>query len=212
MSDNKFLTNPSKTKIETALDIASFVTSAVPWIGGPVSNVLSGISVGRKISRVHKILEDIVSNLKEFKSEASESYVETEEFEELLTQSLNRVANERSEEKRALYCDFLTDAIKFPRESYDEQMRFLRALEEIQVCHIKLLRALVKNPQQNSKGLRGLQFPSLRFQLSDMSNDRVRDLVFHLNSLCITYIHEEGQMLTLTPFGKRFIRFIVKDS
>ena len=29
---------------EKILDIASFVSSAVPWVGGPVSNVLGGIS------------------------------------------------------------------------------------------------------------------------------------------------------------------------
>jgi hypothetical protein len=35
------------TKAETVLDVAAFVGSAVPWIGGPVSNVLSGMSSGR---------------------------------------------------------------------------------------------------------------------------------------------------------------------
>ena len=37
------------TKVETGLDIASLVGSAVPWIGGPVSNVLSGMSFGRNV-------------------------------------------------------------------------------------------------------------------------------------------------------------------
>jgi hypothetical protein len=43
---------------EKILDIASFVSSAVPWVGGPVSNVLGGISTGRKIQRVNDLLHD----------------------------------------------------------------------------------------------------------------------------------------------------------
>jgi hypothetical protein len=36
---------------EKILDIASFVSSAVPWVGG-------GISTGRKIQRVNDLLHD----------------------------------------------------------------------------------------------------------------------------------------------------------
>ena len=126
---------------EIALDIASFVSSAVPWIGGPVSNVLSGVSFGRKISRVQEILEGIAHDLGNFKSEVSERYVKTEEFEELLEKTLRKAAEERDEEKRRIYRSFIVGAVKSPGEPYEEQIRFLRTLEEIQPDHIKVLRA-----------------------------------------------------------------------
>ena len=49
------------------LDIMSFVTSAVPWVGGPVSNVLGGISTGRKIQRVNELLHEFSEDLRNFK-------------------------------------------------------------------------------------------------------------------------------------------------
>ena len=120
------------TKVETALDIASLVGSAVPWIGGPVSNVLSGMSFGRKLGRVREVLEGVAADLAEFKSAVSEEYVRTEEFEDLLEQALRRASEERSEEKRRMYRAFLSDAIEAPGESYDDQLRLLRTFEELQ--------------------------------------------------------------------------------
>lgn len=72
---------------EKILDIATLVTSAVPWIGGPVSNVLGGISTGRKIQRAHQLLTGLTVELKDFKSEVFEDYVKTEDFEDLLEQT-----------------------------------------------------------------------------------------------------------------------------
>jgi len=64
--------NNKTTSTEIALDVASFISSAVPWIGGPVSNVLSGVSFGRKINRVSELLEGVARDLHGFKSEVSE--------------------------------------------------------------------------------------------------------------------------------------------
>jgi hypothetical protein len=55
LSEDKSDLIPKITRVETALDIAAFVGSAVPWIGGPVSNVLGGMSLGRKLSRVREV-------------------------------------------------------------------------------------------------------------------------------------------------------------
>jgi len=69
--------------------------------------------------------------LKDFKSEASEQYVKTEDFEELLENALRKASEERYEEKRRIFANFLIGAIESPGESYDEQIRFLRVLEEL---------------------------------------------------------------------------------
>ena len=54
MGDKKYEIVSGRTKTEPALDVASIVSSAVPWVGSPVSNVLSGISFGRKLNRVQQ--------------------------------------------------------------------------------------------------------------------------------------------------------------
>jgi len=42
------------------------------------------MSLGRKIDRVKEVLNGLAKDLKDFRLEASESYVKTEEFQELL--------------------------------------------------------------------------------------------------------------------------------
>ena len=80
----------SNSGTEKALDVASFVSSAVPWVGGPISNVLSGVSYGRKLSRVKEVLYGLAEDLRDFKSEVSHVYVKTEDFEELLERTLQQ--------------------------------------------------------------------------------------------------------------------------
>lgn len=219
MSDHKKDIVPAATRVETALDIAAFVGSAVPWIGGPVSKVLGGMSLGRKLSRVREVLEGLASGLAEFKSDASEKYVKTEEFEELLEQTLKRATEERHEEKRRIYSAFLTDAIESPGEPYDEQIRFLRTLEELQPDHLRLLRALSQAPGPNA-GMMGSPNQTLRRRLPEMDEGRVGDLLSQLNDLRVTDLTSLKVMMTghgaedlrhsVTPYGKRFLRYIVE--
>lgn len=218
MSDEDELI-PASTRGETALEVASFVASAVPWIGGPVSNVLGGASMGRKLGRVRAVLEGLVEDLAEFKSEASVAYVATEDFEELLEQALRRAADERNEEVRNVYRAFLTDAIESPGEPYDEQIRFLRTLEAIQPDHLRLLKALSQPPDPDP-GMMGSPSQTLVRRLPDFGEERIADLVSQLNDLRITNLTSLKVMMTgrgaqelnhsITPYGNRLLRYIVE--
>ncbi len=210
---------PATTKAETVLDVAAFVGSAVPWIGGPVSNVLSGMSSGRKFARVREVLEGLISDLSDFKSEVSEEYVKTEDFEELLEQTLERSADERNEEKRQIYRSFLTNAIESPGEPYDEQIRFLRTLEELQPDHLKVLRALSKTPDPDP-GMMGSPNQTLRQRLPDLEEKRIEELITQLNDLRVTNMTSLKTMMTgrgaadlrhsITSYGQRFMQYIVE--
>ena len=212
---------PAKSGADAALELAGIVSSLVPWLGGPISNVLGGISVDRKIGRVLKFMEGFAEELKDFKSKASEEYVKTEDFQELSEQTLLRVQDERNEEKRRIYRDFLIDAIKAPMELYDEQLRFLRTLEEMQPDHIRILRVLnnpldVRPSPRLEHTIPRLQ--SLSLMLLDIPHPRMADLVDQLNSMLLTTLTEEDDVLgpvhlpsTITPYGHRFIKFITKE-
>ncbi len=219
MKEDKIDLIPTATPTETVLDVAAFVGSAVPWIGGPVSNVLGGISWGRKLARVREVLIGLSSDLAEYKSQASEEYVKTEDFEELLEQTLRKAADERNEEKRQIYRDFLTDAIKSPGESYDEQIRFLKTLEELQPDHLKVIRALSQPPAPNPAYITSPN-RSLCKRLLELDETRITDLIVQLNDLHVTNStglkvmmsgHEAEKLRHLiTPYGERFLKFIVK--
>jgi hypothetical protein len=220
MPDKKHEIVSIKTKSETALDVASFVSSAVPWIGGPVSNVLSGISFGRKLSRVRELLEGLTVDLQDFKSQVSEEYVKTEEFEELLEKTLRMVAEERNEEKRGIFRAFLTDTIMAPGKPYDGQLRFLRTLEELQNEHIRIIRAIMEKPKDTDAPF-GSPGQTLSQRLPDIQRDRIEDLVSQLNDLRITdlttmHVTMSGRSAEdlrhyITPYGQRFVNFIIKD-
>ncbi len=209
---------PASTPAETALDVASFVGSAVPWIGGPVGNVLGGISTGRKIARVREVLEGLVTDLTQFKSDASEQYVKTEDFEELLEHALRKAADERHEEKRQIYRSFLSQAIKSPGEPYDEQIRFLNTLEQLQPDHLKIIRAFAQQPKSDP-GMMGSPLQTLRQRLPEMDETRIEDLVSQLNDMRVTGQTSlktmmtgsgaENLQLSITQYGQRFLKFII---
>jgi hypothetical protein len=50
--------------------------------------VLGGISSHRKLTRVREVLQGFAEDLRSFKSDVSEEYVKTEDFEELLEETL----------------------------------------------------------------------------------------------------------------------------
>ena len=203
---------------EKILDIASLVSSAVPWVGGPVSNVLGGISTARKIQRVHDLLEDFSEDLRGFKSEVSEEYVKTEDFEDLLEQTLRRTSEERNENKRKILKSFLVDAVKYPGEQYDDQLRFLKILENVYGDHIKVLQALMMPPDQDP-GMMGSPSQTLSERLPDMTDDRINDLVTQLNDLRVSNLQSLNTMMTgggaqnlthsVTPLGKQFLKYLV---
>jgi len=220
MADKKYEIVSGRTKTETALDVASIVSSAVPWIGSPVSNVLSGVSFGRKLNRVREVLIGFIENLQDFKSKVSEEYVKTEEFEELLEKTLRMVADERNEEKRRIYREFLINAVKFPGEPYDEQFRFLKTLEELQGDHIRIIYALMEKPQDSSR-LMGSPGQTLSRRLPDMPGDRIEELVSQLNNLRLTDLTSyrvtmnargaEDLRHFITTYGHMFVEFILKE-
>ena len=214
---------PASSGVETALDVASFVSSAIPWVGSPISNVLSGVSFGRRLSRVREVLIDLIHDLQGFKSDVSETYVKTEEFEELLERTLRQAAEERTEEKRRIYRQFLVGTIKSPGEPYEEQLRFLRTLEEMQPDHIQVLRALMQKPDSHLvSGFSGSPRQTLSKRPPDIPADRIEDLVSQLNDMRITTLTAMRTMMTargtqnlehtITSFGQRFLKFIMDEA
>ena len=219
MSEDEKALGPPSTAEEKALDIASVVTSIVPWIGGPVSAVLSGMAVGRKLGRIREVLEGVAEDLRNFKSETSEKYVKTEEFQELLENVLRRAADERNEEKRRLYRAFLTHSVTAAGPSYDEQIKILRTLDALQPDHILVLRALLEAPPAGDPGIMGSPLQTLHQRIPGSTRDNIEHLIEELNDLRLTNLQALKTMMTahgaqdlrpsVTPFGSRFVRFVL---
>lgn len=216
MTENKKKLSTS-TKAENALDLAATIGSIVPWFGGPVSNVLNGMSLGRKLGRVQDVLEDLAADLRGLESDVSENYVKTEEFEDLLEQALKRVGEERNAETRELYKAFLSKTIASPGESYDDQMRILNIFEQLNPDHIRVLRAIQAEPPADP-GMMGSPIGTLQRRVPELDKSRIVEITTHLNDLRITNLPNLNTMMTghgaedlrhsLTGFGLRLVRYV----
>jgi hypothetical protein len=210
---------PRSTPVETGLDTATILSSFAPWIGGPVSAVLSGMSLGRKMGRINEVLAQMTKRLRNVESQSSKDYVRTDGFAELLERTLRLATDERNDHKRRVYAQFLVSAIQSPGEPYDEQVRFLQTLEQLQADHLRVLKAL-SSPPEGGRGVAGSPRQTLSGRLPDMRQDRISDLVSQLNDMRLTNMASLNTMMTfsgaqdlrgsITPYGERFVAFLTK--
>jgi hypothetical protein len=202
---------------QLAIDVAAFATSAIPYIGGPISNVISGVGTVRRLGRVRQVVEQLAQELAGFRSEITEKYVKTEEFEELLERTLRQASDERSDEKRRMYAAFLADDLKAPEPSYDQKLRFLRILEEVQLDHLIVLRALAAEPDADP-GMMGSPSQTLSKRLPEMTEVHITALVFQLNAIGVTNLQSLKVLMTgrgaadlrhsITAYGHRFLKYL----
>lgn len=206
---------PARTSAETALDVTAAVVGLAPVLGGPVASVLSGLSGDRRFQRVREVVLELAQRVQDL-SEEQKNYIRSEDFEDLLHETLERVWRERNEEKRRIYREFLEGAIQSPGQPYDEQLRFLRTLEELQPDHLRILRAMIAEPGE-SPFIGGSRFHTLQQRLPDIEEPRLRDLVAQLEDMRLT-TGPLGGMVTgpsaadlrpvVTEYGQRFVRFL----
>ncbi len=99
-----------------------------------------GISSNRRFERVRKVTIELAERIGDVETDR-EAFVRNENFEDLLIETLQRVAAERDDGKRLAYRNILLNAIRDARQSYDETLRFLRVLEQLQPDHVEVFRA-----------------------------------------------------------------------
>ena len=212
---------PVSTKQEDFLNIAATISSIAPWVGGPVSSVLSGMSISRKIERINEVLLNMAKEIKSIESEIPKDYVKTEEFQELLEKTLQQVSNERNDEKRRAYATFLANDIKNPAyDIYEEKIRFLRTLEEIQPNHIHILRSMMLKPDPNPVGIGSIS-KTLEKRLPNIPAEKIKDLAEQLSDMKLANLSNLNTTMTgkgaeqlqsrITSYGQRFIKYIISE-
>src|SRR5687767_11990827 len=122
-------------------EVIALYTTIVPVLGDVVSHVVSGWTSERKRARIREVFLDLYERLRMLRAQLNEHYVGTDDFEDLLDQTLRRVAFERHEAKRRLYREVLVGAAT-GKGSYDHNLRLMRAVEQMQPAHFLILRAL----------------------------------------------------------------------
>jgi hypothetical protein len=172
------------------------------------------------MSRINSCLRELAERIEAVHDEATESFVRTEDFEDLLEETLRRVATERSEEKRRLYGGFLVNNIARPDFAYERRIKMLEALEEVQLSHLTVLAAMTRAPTaQEVDGMMGSvqatlqkRTPAVANELDRIAKDLERlDLVSNLLSSMRVMMTARGAADLrgrVTEFGREFLAFL----
>ena len=130
---------------EAALDVAGFSATIIPLVGGPIGHLLAGASTERKWRRLRDFVLELDHDLADLEDALAAEYVRTEDFEEIMEETLVRVSRERSDRKCRMFRTFSAGDIRSAggTPSYDQKIEFLRDLESVQPAHIELIAALV---------------------------------------------------------------------
>ena len=86
---------PGSTYSEAVLETLQNISSLVPMLGGPISSFFGGMAAGHRFERIREVLVGVCQDLSNPKQQVSEEYVRSEDFEDLIDETLRRVARER---------------------------------------------------------------------------------------------------------------------
>jgi hypothetical protein len=208
-------------RTESALEIGAAVASAVPWLGGAISNYISGHANDRKFHRVGEELKKLADDMKRVESETARDYVKTDEFEDLLDLTMQKIAHERVEEKRKMYRAFLANTAASPGEPWPEKQKIVATLEAVQPEHLRLLKALLQEPRRD---LSPMAIGSISGTIRERAPEivpRLDELAQELERMGLASIGQTGGMMTghgaqdlrgrVTPYGRRFAHYVMSD-
>jgi hypothetical protein len=216
MADDDLHLVPPDSRADQALDLASKLVTAldvaVPGLGGVFGSVLGGLATQRKINRITEVVDAIGVEFHDFKSD----YVRTDEFGELFEKVLRHAAEERNEEKRRLYRNFIVNAIRQPKEPYDERLRVLRIIGELHPDHVRVLMAITQEPGATDSHGIGSPRQTLAGRLPGVALNRVEELVAELDARGLARLEQRLRTMmtargaadlrsSITPLGQRML-------
>jgi AraC-like DNA-binding protein len=219
MPDNKSPETTIRIECKSLREILSYLKLSVPWLSNQFEQV-SGRSLSpHQIARVGEVMQTVGQELKSFKSELSELYVKTPDFQKFFEQILSQIADERSDEKRNIYRCFLADAIKSPCDPFETQIRLLQIMRELRMDQMRLLAALA-SPANAAAYHVATPLQTIEKRLPDLHRDRIEGLLTQMNESGLIRLDNwktartggRGEKLSeiLTPLGQRLLRFAQK--
>jgi hypothetical protein len=202
------------------------LASAVPLFGAPIQTYLSGKLSERQVNRIHETIDALVHDLTATQRKLNTEFLKSEDFEELISEVMPRIAKERKNEKRRLYRNILLGAaLSDDIAPYDIAMKYLKTVDDLEPVHIDVLRAVsCKPPEQELWRLSdssGSIAQTLEKRLPDVRRSDFHDLLDDLNTARVTKFNLEhiGTMMSgmgaanlntrVTDYGERFIHFVL---
>lgn len=202
---------------------AEALAGMVPVLGSPLQAYINEASTKRRAERLKELFLALKDDLDGIKDRLASEYLRTDDFTELLEETLRRVASERDDEKKRIYKNILVGIIEHQDvRAYNEQLRYLKMLENLERAHIAALRAIMVKPTREQllrwSGFAGFKMHTLEERLPGIPPHSIQDLVSDLNRVGLTHIENLHSVTSpisardlsggLTPFGERFVTFL----
>ena len=184
--------------VDKGLTVSAIATSLIPWLGGPTSNILNGITQQRKLKRVHEVLDKVNKDLKSLENEINTKFAKSEDFEDLLEATLQRTFTERNEKKRIRYANFLKAAVKAPSLDYEYHSQNLALLENLQDVHVAALKAMIEPPKETLSSI-GSPIRTLKGRLPEYDEASLKEALSDL--VAWRLVNNDGFDVTMTASG-----------
>ena len=198
----------------------------IPGIGGLIGSILSDILADRKEQRLNEFLQSLQNEISDNKERLNSDFVSKVDFLDIFEYATNKIANERSEEKRMAFKNILLRGILTAQTTYDDIENQMRILEQLNSDHILLLR-FFKSPKTFNSGSSNIRTSTIssffRQLLPNWENDYLFDHFTDLenNRLIEKYVTGNWQTMmtgvtsdnftgTLTSRGATFVSFILR--
>ena len=190
MSDKKII--PLSTTPEAILEVVAAVASKAPWLSETLCPILIKMSIPHNFERVRAVLLGMAEQIKEIEPEDAKRYFKTDEFNELFERTLQHSASEPDEYKRRCYASFLANDLKLPHQPYLEKISLLRDLEQLPPDGIRLLKALLHEPDAR---VYVPIYQTLQQRLPDLTMERIAELTSQLEDWGIANFKNQTVLL-----------------
>ncbi len=223
--------NEIKDKISQALQIYSkktvlrAVVNAIPWVGGSLDVVLS--SGGQRIieERIKRLFEQLGADMEKLKEDSIEkSFIETEEFFDLLRKVIESSTKTREQQKIELYSRILRNSLLKDTQGKEMAEDYLSALTELSVKEVCLAKTIYEMQEGGLLDKEHELQMALRTgwnTLSDKLSIHKGELDFFLKRLERTglikeitgaYFDYEGGVYVITQTFREMMRFLNKGN
>ena len=177
--------------------------------------------------RLDTLLESIVKDFSHTQRKMNLEFVKSADLVDLFGEVVPRVQKERDEDKRRYYKNILLGAVTGESvDPYDQAMKYVRTLEELQPVHVVVLRAVaIELPEEElwKRDLSGgFMINTLLERLPQVSREQFPEVLDDLNRARVTNFRVDSLSLAmsgasaanlrsrLTEYGKAFVAFVLE--
>jgi len=116
--------------------------AAIPYAGGPLSQIWSNWDGNRRFQRIEHVLNKLCNSLGQKHSIFDPTKLDEADMQ-LLEMTLQRVQTEHREKKRIMFAAMMESLwIEQHNLQFEERIKFIRALDEFDEIHIQILKFL----------------------------------------------------------------------